>query len=180
MRETAGSTTMPVATPKSPTGSCQRRNAVVRAVTEPFWRSRANPVLMKMVNCVTPEASTEGSISPQILRTRGSFHWKLGFQRKPVLLSLGSCTAIWAMPPMVTPQAKPYKALGPKDGSMKYPISRPSRMEVTLKAAEASMGSPKTPTMFSAPMMRADREANPMKGHMMRLRSVANNCSARE
>ena len=48
------------------------------------------------------------------------------------------------------------------------------------KAAEASMGNPKTPTMFSAPMMRADREANPMKGHMMRLRSVANNCSVRE
>ena len=42
------------------------------------------------------------------------------------------------------------------------------------------MGNPKTPTMFSAPMMRADREANPMKGHMMRLRSVANNCSVRE
>ena len=39
-------------------------------------------------------------------------------------------------------------------------------MEVTLKAAEASMGNPKTPTMFS--------------GHMMRLRSVANNCSVRE
>ena len=93
---------------------------------------------------------------------------------------MGSCTAIWAAPPIVTPQAKPYKALGPKVGSMKYPISRPNRMEVTLKAAEASMGSPKIPTMFRAPMTRADREAKPMKGHMMRLRSVANNWSVRE
>ena len=135
---------------------------------------------MKMVNCVTPEASTEGSISPQIFLILGSFHWKLGFQRKPVLRSLGSCTAIWAMPPSVTPQAKPYRALGPKEGSMNQPISRPSTMDVTLKAAEASMGSPKTPTMFSAPITRADREAKPMKGHMMRLRSVANNWSVTE
>ncbi len=84
------------------------------------------------------------------------------------------------MPPMVTPQAKPYKALGPKDGSMKYPIEQAKQDGSNIESGGGQHGQSETPTMFSAPMMRADREANPMKGHMMRLRSVANNCSVRE
>ena len=70
--ETSGSVTVPMATPKIPSGNCIRRNAMFSQLTGPFPRLAANPLLISTFTCTALAAITAGPIRVSTVRTPSS------------------------------------------------------------------------------------------------------------
>ena len=78
MRVSSGSATVPSATPKTPSGSCMRRNATVSQNVGPSPSCEANTELTSTLTCVVLAAITDGPIRRRIARTPGSRQRKSG------------------------------------------------------------------------------------------------------
>ena len=173
----SGSVTVPMATPKIPSGSCMRRNALFSHVTEPAARCVANEVLTITFTCTALAAITAGAINRSTVFTPSSRQLKSRRGRKPMRKSGGICTASWRNPPMSVPTASPNNARVPKCGSSHQPIATPPRMEPMLKNVDAIAGQPNTSFALSIPMASAASETMRMNGNITAV-SIAVVCAS--
>ncbi len=84
-RESAGRLTVATATPKSPIGSCMRRNAYWSHDTLPSRKLAAIAWLTKMLSWVAASPTVAGSMSEATRRTPGCQFGSSGRSRKPSL-----------------------------------------------------------------------------------------------
>ena len=70
--DTSGSVTVPIATPKIPSGNCIKRNAMLSQLTGPFPRLAANPLLISTFTWTALAAITAGPINVSTVRTPAS------------------------------------------------------------------------------------------------------------
>ena len=70
--DTSGNVTVPMATPKIPSGNCIRRNAMLSQLTGPLPRLAANPLLISTFTWTALAAMTAGPINVSTVRTPSS------------------------------------------------------------------------------------------------------------
>ena len=78
---TSGSVTVAMATPKTPSGNCMSRKALLSHVTAPLPWWLANEALTITLICTALAAMTAGPISRRMARTPSSRHRKSGRNR---------------------------------------------------------------------------------------------------
>ena len=76
--ETSGRVTVPMATPKIPSGNCIKRKAMLSQLTGPLPRLAANPLLIRTFTCTALAAMIAGAINVSTARTPSVAPLKIG------------------------------------------------------------------------------------------------------
>ena len=116
-RDTTGRVTVPIATPKSPIGSCMKRKATFSHDTGPLPRYEAKLLLTNTFTCTAAAPIVAGAMSRSTWRSAGSRSARTAGSGSRRAAATAAARASWRRPPSSVPNAMPVMARAVSAGS---------------------------------------------------------------